>query len=79
MLLEAQSQSAAQLQALSGRIITRIMGRLTCAGDLIEEEGMSYLGDHAAPGVAPDPLPWPARAPRQIESRDRSQRTRQRS
>ena len=40
----ARSPTAAQLLELS-RIITRIIKRLTRAGYLIEEEGMSYLGD----------------------------------
>ena len=41
---EAPSPTAAPLQALLSRIITRIMKRLTRAGYLVEEEGMSYPG-----------------------------------
>ncbi|MGH8468746.1 MAG: hypothetical protein ACREXJ_09330 [Gammaproteobacteria bacterium] len=41
----APAQSAAPLQALLSRIITRIMKHLTRAGYLVEEEGMSYPGE----------------------------------
>ncbi|MGH2708979.1 MAG: hypothetical protein ACRDJK_11880, partial [Actinomycetota bacterium] len=42
---EAPSPTAAPLQALLSRTITRIMKRLTRAGYLVEEEGMSYPGE----------------------------------
>ena len=45
VFLEVLSPTAEQLQVLLGRIITRIMKRLTRAGYLIEEAGMTYLGE----------------------------------
>ncbi|MGH8647143.1 MAG: transposase, partial [Gammaproteobacteria bacterium] len=40
-----RAPTAAELQALLRRIITRIMKLLTGQGYLIEEQGMAYLGD----------------------------------
>ena len=42
---EARAPTIEELQALLSRIITRILKRLTRRGYLIEEEGMTYLGD----------------------------------
>ena len=45
---EVRAPTIEQLQHLLDRIITRIMKWLTRQGYLIEEEGMSYLGEIAA-------------------------------
>ena len=48
---EVRAPTIEQLQHLLGRIITRIMKLLTRQGYLIEEEGMTYLGDIDAHGA----------------------------
>jgi len=42
---EARAPSAAELEGLLDRIIQRIVKLLTRTGYLIEEQGMSYLGE----------------------------------
>jgi hypothetical protein len=57
----APALTGEKLQALLGKIITRILRRLTREGHLVEEEGLTYVAD-AHGSIDPDNLLAPLQA-----------------